>query len=608
MPGNMVEPELVKSPRRSQSYSSESRQIQKPQRRSTAPSIRISLDTTNMIPLTRHAQDTTSITADIQSTDDSDTPSFNGLKRLKPVHIFTALASDTDISATGIIDPRSKYKFMFDVLVFIAIVYVAITVPLDIALDVENWSLHSVWFWVSRALDVLFIIDLVLNFYTAIDLGNGGELITDKVQIRKMYLKGWFVTDLVSSIPLDVIIRYAYLTHHENVGVFAGSRLFRVSKFFRVFKILRVSRVQKIKLSDNAALRNQGIKLFWDIGKWVVSLLFLAHWMACIFIIILKEENEPEYTHKILLEPLKRDQYIAALYYTFTYLTTVGFGDLTADTKSQRLFMIFGLTVGSFLTTYFISNVVSVVSIKNISQRNNALLLHKLNSFMNYKSVPSKLQVRIREYIRLMHHNTFPEENMILSVLSPELRRNVVGHIYKNVFDKISFLDILQDDHLFCSHVALKMERHYFAINDLIATKGVIERKLYFIDIGSCKLYEHGRDENSNYKTLNCGDYFGETALLSDAFIRGYYVRAASWCGIITINRHDFFQSLSKYPKVKTRLMTWLLNNHQQRIRHSSLQFQDIEHEIIRCLDQISDHQSREETEDNTYIEYLKTV
>ena len=73
----------------------------------------------------------------------------------------------------------------------------ATTVPL---------SAHSI-------VDVIFFIDIVLNFHTTF-VGPGGEVVSDPKIIRMNYLKSWFVIDLLSCLPYDIVNAFE---HGEEV-------------------------------------------------------------------------------------------------------------------------------------------------------------------------------------------------------------------------------------------------------------------------------------------------------------------------------------------------------------------------------------------------------
>ena len=100
-----------------------------------------------------------------------------------------------------IIHPFSKQKTAWNVLMLVLIIEISITVPYRIPFeDVTPPS----WFYIDVITDFLFMIDLVLNFVTAIENDNG-ELCTDRKKIVVSYLKTWFLIDFMSSIPITLI-------------------------------------------------------------------------------------------------------------------------------------------------------------------------------------------------------------------------------------------------------------------------------------------------------------------------------------------------------------------------------------------------------------------
>jgi len=60
--------------------------------------------------------------------------------------------------------------------------------------------------------DIFFIVDLFLNFRTAIL--DDGELIQEPKQVARKYAKTWFAVDLIATIPYDrILVRGLYVWH-----------------------------------------------------------------------------------------------------------------------------------------------------------------------------------------------------------------------------------------------------------------------------------------------------------------------------------------------------------------------------------------------------------
>ncbi|TWW72433.1 Potassium voltage-gated channel subfamily H member 5 [Takifugu flavidus] len=90
-------------------------------------------------------------------------------------------------------------------------------VPYNVSFKTKQNNI--VWLVLDSVVDVIFLVDIVLNFHTTF-VGPGGEVISDPKLIRMNYLKTWFVIDLLSCLPYDIInafenvdeVRYDVLT------------------------------------------------------------------------------------------------------------------------------------------------------------------------------------------------------------------------------------------------------------------------------------------------------------------------------------------------------------------------------------------------------------
>ena len=85
------------------------------------------------------------------------------------------------------IDPSGTPKICWDFLVFGLILYLAIAVPLDLAMDTEPLDAGHSLFWWNRIIDCFFVADVILTFFTAIEENNSVHLITDKKCVKLFF-------------------------------------------------------------------------------------------------------------------------------------------------------------------------------------------------------------------------------------------------------------------------------------------------------------------------------------------------------------------------------------------------------------------------------------
>uniref|UniRef100_A0A8C6WW95 PAC domain-containing protein n=1 Tax=Neogobius melanostomus TaxID=47308 RepID=A0A8C6WW95_9GOBI len=245
------------------------------------------------------------------------------------------------------------FKTTWDWVILILTFYTAIMVPYNVSFKTKQNNL--VWLVLDSVVDVIFLVDIVLNFHTTF-VGPGGEVISDPKLIRMNYLKTWFVIDLLSCLPYDIINAF------ENVDE-GMSSLFSSLKVVRLLRLGRVARKLDHYLEYGAAVLVLLVCVFG----------LVAHWLACIWYSIGDYEVIDEATNSIKSDswlyqlalstgspyrynasgtgrweggPGKDSLYITSLYFTMTSLTTIGFGNIAPTTDGEKIFSVAMMMVG----------------------------------------------------------------------------------------------------------------------------------------------------------------------------------------------------------------------------------------------------------------------
>lgn len=104
------------------------------------------------------------------------------------------------------INPNVSYKIVWDLIVSLIVIYSIIMVPLQLSFSVATDGGFYVVDWI---VDVFFMIDIIVNFFTAYNDNRG--TVYDNCMICKHYLKTWFFIDLISTIPFDRIFCIIFL-------------------------------------------------------------------------------------------------------------------------------------------------------------------------------------------------------------------------------------------------------------------------------------------------------------------------------------------------------------------------------------------------------------
>lgn len=173
-----------------------------------------------------------------------------------------------------IMEHDEPFRVKWDLLVMILSIVNGVTVPLDISFKPQFFG--DPWFLgINYVIDVLFVVDVVLNFRTTYKETNTGEEVFDPRKIACNYMTSFqFYLDVISALSLDNFIA---IFEHESDSLSANFKVFQLFKFFR---LLRLS-----KFIDTLN-SSQDIKLSMKLFKMCVFLLLYIHCAGCVIYLV----------------------------------------------------------------------------------------------------------------------------------------------------------------------------------------------------------------------------------------------------------------------------------------------------------------------------------
>ena len=97
----------------------------------------------------------------------------------------------------------NKYKITFDLCISAVLLFICAVLPLQIALATGT---STTWATIFNIADIIFLVDLILNFFTCLYDDEKNTEITDRKLIALDYLKGWFLIDFLSIVPFEQLM------------------------------------------------------------------------------------------------------------------------------------------------------------------------------------------------------------------------------------------------------------------------------------------------------------------------------------------------------------------------------------------------------------------
>lgn len=130
-----------------------------------------------------------------------------------------------------VVNPRSNLYRFWETVNTICIYLTCLIVPFQASFNSQSSTL-----WVfAYIFDVIYLVDVLLSFW--VGYFSKGTLITDKSLIRRRYLCGKFIPDLLAIIPLDFLAVGVgtHLRWHQTLSLLRLNRIFRVYRLISFF-------------------------------------------------------------------------------------------------------------------------------------------------------------------------------------------------------------------------------------------------------------------------------------------------------------------------------------------------------------------------------------
>ncbi|XP_014389624.1 PREDICTED: potassium voltage-gated channel subfamily H member 7 isoform X6 [Myotis brandtii] len=454
----------------------------------------------------------------------------------------------------------SPFKAVWDWLILLLVIYTAIFTPYSAAFllnDREEQKRRECGYScsplnvVDLIVDIMFIIDILINFRTTY-VNQNEEVVSDPAKIAIHYFKGWFLIDMVAAIPFDLLI--------FGSGSDETTTLIGLLKTARLLRLVRVAR----KLDR-----------YSEYGAAVLMLLMcifalIAHWLACIWYAIGNVER-PYLTDKIgwldsLGEqigkryndsdsssgPSIKDKYVTALYFTFSSLTSVGFGNVSPNTNSEKIFSICVMLIGSLMYASIFGNVSAIIQRLYSGTARYHMQMLRVKEFIRFHQIPNPLRQRLEEYFQ--HAWTYTngiDMNMVLKGFPECLQADICLHLNQTLLQNCKAFRGASKGCL--RALAMKFKTTHAPPGDTLVHCGDVLTALYFLSRGSIEILK----DDIVVAILGKNDIFGEMVhLYAKPGKSNADVRALTYCDLHKIQREDLLEVLDMYPEFSDHFLT----------------------------------------------------
>ena len=459
------------------------------------------------------------------------------------------------------IHPNFVLKQAWDVMIMILLVYSCFQVPYSMAFDDNVDTNHMSPTYVADVLlDVIFMVDVVLCFFTAY-YDVKGMLVKDLRKISKRYTRTWFAPDLGGSFPFDTVIGL-FLDSSGNMGAM------RILKMVRLLKLIRAVRVfhflGELAHKDGFAWLKSTIRVL----RSLFLIIFAAHALGCFFYLFFVPESDVNwmYTYRPNLRTADDwTRYVTAMYWATISITTMGYGDIVPVTHSERIFCIVVALVGAIVFSYCMGTITSLLNSVTGADYRIAEKLQQATEYVLFRESTTKLKRLIKSFYNLSWRKSgelYKEQQIIFEISTP-LRKVLLAEIGFRSKAQIPLFQGFEDECI--GYIFTLLKRVDFSEGGVIYQKGEPAAEMYLVTSGKVSILMDG---NRRYSTsemstrsgrarvMEAGGSFGELSLFPDLIppIRHETAVASSWVIAYTLAAADVPRLQAKYPHVVSRL------------------------------------------------------
>jgi CRP-like cAMP-binding protein len=443
-----------------------------------------------------------------------------------------------------LIEPTSLFKSIWDNVVLFITLYTMLIMPYNIAFDKNSTSKGAI---VDACFDIIFIIDVVIQFF--IPVKAEGVSYTTLTHIAIYYLSGWFLLDLLSAFPINLILTLL----ESDIGYYKISRIIYIFKLNRLLKLIKIISRRDRTTPEKGAIRKGRKMLSNEIRRLSIFIFYffaLNHVLACIWIFI-GTLDYPNWIseNKLIDSSSLLNVYVASLYFNLVTIFAIGYGDIVAKNRYEYFYCIVLLMVGLSSYTYAISHI--SYYIENLDERSTSFNNNKtkLENFSRKYKIPLVLYRMIRGYLTYDYKDTRSSYNIVLNDLPYMFRNQLAKAIFGDFVKNFKFFNTIENSK-FIQRIIVAMKQFKVRKDYMLINEGDYIEELLFVKRGVISINKPFQGYNLTIVKIKSSEHYGDIEMLMNKKSE-FNIRVKSHIAeLYLLKKTNLFEICSDYPDV----------------------------------------------------------
>ncbi|PIO36987.1 hypothetical protein AB205_0043190, partial [Aquarana catesbeiana] len=277
------------------------------------------------------------------------------------------------------------------------------------------------WLLMDYLCDLIYLLDIVV-FQARLQFVRGGDIITDKKEMREYYIKTErFKMDVISLLPLDLL--------YFKVGVKSILRFPRILKEGRAR--ITEERPEKRKIQDALCKSTTQSRVI----RTTAYLLYCLHMNACFY--YWASDYEGLRSTKWVYDG-EGNSYIRCYYWAVKTLITIG-GLPDPQTLFELWFQLLNYFMGVFAFSVMIGQMRDVVGAATAGQTYYRSCMDSTIKYMNCYKIPRNVQNRVKMWYEYTWQSQgMLDESELMVQLPDKMRLDLAIDVNYNIVSKVA--------------------------------------------------------------------------------------------------------------------------------------------------------------------------